>query len=323
MVGQYQEKEVTLDRIKPGPHQARRVFDRRAMGELVQSIQESGLINPPIVFAENGHYCLLAGERRSRALCAIALATDLVPMGKAIDLVCGENAWEVLAGYPVLARIQVPIRVAPHELDLEVVSAVENLQRVDLNPIEEGETYRGLLKRYKSLARVSRLTGRSAGLIKARVAALDLDEEIRQYMAQGQLSKDAQVIEALLSLPTAEVRLQLARRFVEKSASIRMIVAACEKVNKALEQTGPALKPLASVPVSQVSIQVSPTKSVVAAPVPPTRCFCPDCANLIQSLAEELCGECMAQGLSAKCLQCPGVIEFIETLMKRAEGQHV
>jgi ParB family chromosome partitioning protein len=314
-----QERKTTLDKIKPGPQQVRQKFEAGSMSELVDSIRQHSLLNPPIVYAENGHYRLLAGERRSRAMCAIALSTDLVPLDEAIELVCRDDAWEVLGTYPILKRVEVRVRVAPEQMDRESVAVVENLQREDLTLVEEGRAYERLLKIHKSLNRVSKLCGKSQGYIKSRMDILKLDPEIMGYMESGQISKDSHVTKALLELPE-ETRLQLARRFAEKGASIEVIVRSVAKVKQTLDQAVVVAPPAARVAVQQAEVKR------VQLPAPETiavRCFCPACAEEIRAMAEELCGPCAANGLTARCLSCPGLIEFVESLIKRVNCDDV
>lgn len=311
---QFPEKTTTLNKIKPGPQQVRRKFEPEAMMEMVRTIRESGLLNPPIVYAENGHYLLLAGERRTRALNALALITDGYSEAEAVTLVCQDKAWDNLEQATIRSRIAVPVRIVPAEMDLEAISLIENLQRVNLNAIEEAEGYHKLYLKYnKNVRQVAKVTGKSALLIEARLALLELEPEIQEYMAKKQLSKDVQVTKELLSLP-AETRLQLARRFVEKGSSIKAIVAACRKVRDALAQTQKPERVV--VAVKEATVTIAP---VVVAPVQ-VRCFCPGCAGLVQGLAEELCAGCLEGGLSPECLNCPGVIEFVEGLIKRVNG---
>lgn len=307
----YPERETTLDKVLPGEFQTRKSYDISKMTELVQSIQAQGVINPPVVATENGHYRLLAGERRTRALNALALMADGWGIAEAVALVCQDKAWDNLAAAKIRSRIAVHVRVAPADANLEVISAIENLQRVDLNCIEEAEAYRRMLAVYKTINRVAKETGRSALLIKTRLKALDLESEIQGYMADGRLSKDDRVIEALLSLPTPEVRLQLAHRFVERGTTIKAVELACKKVNDALAQTA---IPSVRVPVGQAVI--GPAAPPPAPPIEPVKAFCPDCADLVNRLAEELCQGCQ-NGLSSKCAACPGVLEFIEGLIRR------
>src|SRR5512136_728005 len=105
--------ETTLAQIRPGPFQHRQAFDRERLAGLAQSIRANGLVNPPIVFAENGHYRLISGERRWRALCALAL-TGLAPE-QAAELVCRPDAPRQLLeqwGH-ALGQAPVTVRLAP------------------------------------------------------------------------------------------------------------------------------------------------------------------------------------------------------------------
>jgi ParB-like chromosome segregation protein Spo0J len=307
------EFETTLDKIRPGQYQTRRVYDVEKMAGLIQTIGEKGLINPPIVFGVDGYYYLLAGERRSRGLCALALMAAGWGQKEAVSLVCRDDTWELLAGYAsVLSQVTVRVRVAPGTLDLEEISLIENIQREDLRPSEEGRALKALLKKYKNLTRLSRAVGRSTGYIEARMGLLDLDAEIRDYIDRKQLSKDTRVTKALLSLPE-DIRLPYARRFVERGSTIKQVESACRKVLKLLEATQMSQKSAATVPIAQARV-ISPVAETV---VERRVCLCEQCATIINELAEELCNGCSG-GLTEKCLTCPGVVEFIDGLVRAA-----
>ena len=95
-----EEIVISLAQMKPGPFQNRQTFDRLKMAGLAQSIQVEGLIHPPIVGLIAGEHRLLAGERRWRALCALAVAgAQAMSLDSALDLVCQAD-WSIeLVGY--------------------------------------------------------------------------------------------------------------------------------------------------------------------------------------------------------------------------------
>jgi hypothetical protein len=104
---QFPQQTTTLNQIKPGPFQARHTFIPDKLLGLARSIQSGGLIDPPIVFSENGHFNLLGGERRWRALCALAIAQQLGGLEAAIEAVCQSDAPHWLAQQAALTKATV------------------------------------------------------------------------------------------------------------------------------------------------------------------------------------------------------------------------
>jgi ParB family chromosome partitioning protein len=185
-------EEVDLDLIVPNPHQPRAAFSEASLQELVQSIREHGVIQPLIVSAGDspGVYQLIAGERRLRAA--------------------------RLAG---LERVPVVVKEAADRELLEI-ALVENLQREDLNALEEARAYRRLadefgLTQEAIAARVSR----SRTAVANSIRLLGLSDEIKGSLAGGEISEGH--ARALLGLDSEAARREAWRRVVDRGLTVR------------------------------------------------------------------------------------------------------
>jgi len=240
-----EEGITSLAQLKPGPFQNRQTFDRLKMAGLAQSIQTEGLIHPPIVCLIEGEYRLLAGERRWRALCALALAgAQAMSLDNALDLVC-QTDWPtqldqyagILAAHPLPVRLDVsadPER--RHHL-----SVIDNFQHAGLNPIEEARDFQSLKTAYGySDRQVARVVGASEAHIKSRLRLLELDDPIQALVAQGQLPRDRRVADALLAIPEPEARLKMAHYHAQRKSAIKVIVGACQRLVAELAAAPPA-----------------------------------------------------------------------------------
>ena len=201
-------QSVALTQVVPSPLQPRTTFIPEHLAELVASIRENGIIQPLIVRRVNGLLELIAGERRWRA-----------------------------AGQAGLKEVPVIIREAT---DLEVLefALVENLQREDLNPIEEALAYKRLAEEFKLLQEeIAKKVGKSRAAVANTMRLLELDAELQSHLVQGRLSVGH--AKALLGLRTAEDRRHLALQVMKKSLSVR---ATEDLVNARLTQTGKTRK---------------------------------------------------------------------------------
>jgi ParB family chromosome partitioning protein len=305
---------VPLSKIRPGPFQNRAHFNPAALLELAQSIQAEGVINPPLVRSENGHYPLLAGERRWRACCALAIATEpYIDLAQAIEFVAAPNAAAVINDYDdILSRITIAVRcTAASPQNQHQISIIENHQRENLNPIEEARDYASLRDQYGYTApQIARIVGKSDPLIYSRLRLLDLDPSIQELVMAGKLPKSDPVIQALLSIPESAIRIRLAQKFAERNTAAKSIVASCKRTLALLQHTQQNSEPPLAVPIARSRL----VQAVPSSPAHPP--LCPDCIDRINALAEELCGQCYINGLTAECLHCPGVLEFITGLLK-------
>jgi len=188
-------REVSIDRIRPNPFQPRTAFDAEALEELTRSIEENGLIQPLVVrSAGDGFYELIAGERRFLA--------------------------SKQAG---LTAVPVHIRQATRREMLEV-ALVENLQREDLNPLEEAEAFQRLATEFGlTQEEIATRVGKSRTAITNSLRLLGLEQDLKQLIVQGHLS--AGHARALLVLPPGESRQRLAREIRDKGLSVRQAEA--------------------------------------------------------------------------------------------------
>ena len=218
-----QQNEVAIDLISPNPKQPRTVFDEQAMSELVASIKEIGILQPPVVRQTSpGRYELIMGERRFRAA--------------------------KLAG---LRSIPVIIRQTPdNELLREAL--IENIHRSQLNPLEEAAAYTQLLQDFNCTHdELAQKLGRSRPLISNTMRLLNLPASVQSRVASGVIS--AGHARALLGLSNEADIDRLAKRIVAEGLSVRAteeIIAAispksANKSKKKSSGTSPEVKEIA------------------------------------------------------------------------------
>jgi ParB family chromosome partitioning protein len=184
---------IPLDRIRKSPWQPRRVFAPEAFSELVQSVKERGVLQPLLVRrAGTDHYELIAGERRFRA--AQEAGQSDVPA--VIMDVSDREALEI--------------------------ALVENLQREDLNPIEEAEGYQALLDKFHmTQEQIAERVGKARATVANALRLLGLPATVRQAVAEGRLpGGHAKVI---LGLEIAREQELLAERVLEEGLSVRAL----------------------------------------------------------------------------------------------------
>ena len=185
-------EEVAISRISPSPWQPRSIFKAEALVELVDSIKAHGILQPLIVRQVNDQYELIAGERRLRA----AEAAELT---------------------------HVPIRLieATDEKALQF-ALIENLQREDLNPIEEAEGYALLQKKFGlTQEQVAAEVGKARASIANALRLLDLSDSIRKHVSDGLLSVGH--AKALLALTSESDREMLAKQAIKEGLTVRAL----------------------------------------------------------------------------------------------------
>jgi ParB family chromosome partitioning protein len=181
---------VSLTNIIPSPLQPRREFDRDSLEELIDSIRQRGIIQPLIVRQTNDGFELIAGERRWRAAKEVGLTEVPVIVRQASDL-------EVL------------------ELAL-----IENLQRADLNPIEEAEAYARLAGEFGMRQDdIAQKVGRSRASVANAMRLLDLDQQVQTWVVQGLLSVGHAKV--LLGLKSHEEQRAVADAVLRQSSTVR------------------------------------------------------------------------------------------------------
>ncbi|MHC4481993.1 MAG: ParB/RepB/Spo0J family partition protein [Planctomycetota bacterium] len=185
-------QEVSIDSISPNPYQARTVWNDQDLADLAESIRANGVIQPIIVRPAGVGYQLIAGERRFRAAQLASLTT-----------------------------IPAVVRAASDE-DLLELALVENIHRTDLNPIERAKAYQNYLNTLSlTQAEAAQRLGEDRSVIANYLRLLDLPDEIKQMLAQGQLTMGH--ARAILALPTDELRRKLANRAMAGRLSVREV----------------------------------------------------------------------------------------------------
>ena len=186
-----QQNEVSINSISPNPRQPRTVFDETALNELIASIKEIGILQPPVVRQTSpGKYELVMGERRFRAAKAAGLKS-----------------------IPVIIR-QTP----DNELLREAL--IENIHRSQLNPLEEGAAYAQLLNDFNCTHdELATKLGRSRPLISNTMRLLNLPPTVQRKVAAGIIS--AGHARALLGLTNESEIEKLANRIVSEGLSVR------------------------------------------------------------------------------------------------------
>jgi ParB family chromosome partitioning protein len=172
-------QNIPVDQIDPNPHQPRTFFDHTALEDLVNSIKEHGVLQPVVVTMKpDGRFELIVGERRLRA--------------------------SKIAG---LGTIPAIVRSATEQQKMEL-ALIENVQRSDLNPIEEARAYIRLMEEFgMTQDDVGRRVGKSRPQVGNTIRLLQLPEQIRHALEERRIS--ASNARTLLSLPTEEERLQM------------------------------------------------------------------------------------------------------------------
>lgn len=182
--------ELSIELISPNPDQPRTDIDEDAVAELSDSIAKRGLLQPIIVRPLGEGYQIIAGERRWRA--------------------------SRLAGLE-----KVPVRVlAVSEVESLELALIENLQREDLNPIEEARGFRRLLSVHQmTQAELADKVSKSRSAVTNALRLLDLPDEAQELVYQGRMSPGH--ARAVLSVPDEDARLRLANKIVEEGLSVR------------------------------------------------------------------------------------------------------
>ena len=239
-----QLQELLLTSIVPNPRQPRRDFDDAQVKELADSIRSEGLLQPIVVRKVKDGYELIAGERRFRAFKLIGQKT-------------------------ITARI-----LEASDASSAVLALIENLQRADLNAIDEALGFASLMRDFSlTQEAVADRLGKPRASIANSVRLLALDNELQAYVRKGQLS--AGHAKALLGIENVAHRVQVARLVIEKGLSVRATEAEVKKLastkktdRKQAVQTAVAdvQKRLASHFAAPVSVVRKGTKGSISIP---------------------------------------------------------
>jgi ParB family chromosome partitioning protein len=182
--------EIKISQIKPNPNQPRSDFSEEKIAELMRSIEKDGLLQPVLVRPEGSDYQLVAGERRWQA--------------------CKRLGFKTIAAKIIIAN----------DIETQEIALVENLQRDNLNAIEEARGYQRLIDLKGCKQReVAEAVSKNETTISNALRLLKLPEEVQDLMFDGLLTSGHG--RAILSIPEEEGRIRLAKKIVDESLSVR------------------------------------------------------------------------------------------------------
>ncbi|MBN2497688.1 MAG: ParB/RepB/Spo0J family partition protein [Deltaproteobacteria bacterium] len=193
--------ECPVESLTPNEKQPRQSFDEAKLRELTESVRSQGVIQPLVVRADGGRYQIVAGERRWRAARLAGLKT-------------------------------VPVVVKDlGESQMIEIALIENIQREDLNPLEEAEAYRQLVDEYGlTQEQLAKRVGRQRSTVANALRLLKLPEDVQNYLLTGELSMGH--ARALLGLENSSAQKAMARKVVRGQLSVR----ACEDLVRGGQQ---------------------------------------------------------------------------------------
>ena len=197
-----------IEEIKPNPHQPRKNFVDEQLKELVDSIREKGILQPLIVRRKSDGFELIAGERRWRAAQKAGMK-------------------------------EVPIIIKDvSESEMVELSLIENIQREDLNPIEEAEAFKGLMEQFHlTQEEISKKVGKDRATIANTIRLLKLPPEIKQSLTDGKITMGH--ARAFLSLEGADKQRFVLKKLLSSGLSVRQIE---NLVRKLRSKASPARK---------------------------------------------------------------------------------
>ena len=196
------QNNILMSRITPNPNQPRKVFDEKALKQLAQSIDEKGLISPITVKASNNKYIIVAGERRFRA-------------------------HQLLKRKKILAYII----DADSSKDIMYMALIENIQREDLNAIEQAKAYQYLKDNLgSSITEIAKTVGKSRPAVSNSLRLLNLPIEIQESILKNQIN--AGQARAILQKKTSQGMILLWRRLLKEKMSVRKVEAAASNNTK-------------------------------------------------------------------------------------------
>jgi len=206
--------EIDIDLIEPNPQQPRTRFAEAELNDLANSIRSNGIVQPIVVRSHGGRYQIIAGERRWRA-----------------------------AQKAALRRVPVVVKEIPDEKLLEL-ALVENIQRQELNPIEEAVAYRKLIDSIGlTQEQVAERVGKERTLITTTMRLLKLPEDVQRYIIEGKLSLSHG--RALLMTDDPTMQKAIAKKALDEDLSVR-------ETERAVKRSGAASERAASVKKSIV-----------------------------------------------------------------------
>tara|TARA_B100000902_G_scaffold196911_1_gene188038 strand:- start:2439 stop:3272 length:834 start_codon:yes stop_codon:yes gene_type:complete len=208
----FSQSSILISKIKPNPNQPRKSFEDKSLKQLAQSIEEKGLITPITVKQDDNKYVIVAGERRYRA-------------------------HKLLKKKRILAYVI----DAESNKDLMYMALIENIQREDLNPIEEAKGYRYLQDNLKSsITEIAKTVGKSRPAVSNTLRLLKLPSQIQDSILKGEIN--AGQARAILQNKTTQGMIQFWKKLLKEKMSVRRTESLVTKNKK----TSPQLQSIQS-----------------------------------------------------------------------------
>ncbi|MEH7123456.1 ParB/RepB/Spo0J family partition protein [Bacillus sp. JJ1532] len=199
-------REINLKELRPNPYQPRKIFEKEAIEELTQSILEHGILQPIIARKSLKGYEIVVGERRYRAAKAAKLET-----------------------VPVVVR-------ELNEQQMMELAVLENLQREDLTPIEEGAAYQLLMEKLKiTQEELAKRLGKSRPHIANHIRLLSLPPKIQTLISEGKITMGHG--RALLGLRSKEKLMVLVEKIIKDNLNVRQLEQLIQQLNNVSRET--------------------------------------------------------------------------------------
>lgn len=198
--------EVDINQVSPDKDQPRKNFDEEKLEQLANSIKEHGVIQPILVRKEENYYKIIAGERRWRAA--------------------------RIAG---LKKIPILEKVLDKKQTMEI-SLIENLQREDLNPVEEAKAYKRLIEEFNVTQEdIAKRIGKSRPAISNTMRLLSLDDRVLNYLIDGTLTEGHG--KTIASIENKDVQFEIAKRVIDEGLNVRQTEALIKNINNGKNKT--------------------------------------------------------------------------------------
>lgn len=193
--------EVDINYIAPNEKQPRKYFDEDKLNALSQSIKEKGVIQPILVTKDGEYYTIIAGERRWRAA--------------------------KIAGLKKIPVIEKKLS----DIEVMEISLIENLQREDLNPMEEAMAYKRLVEDFSlTQEEIANRVGKSRPAIANSLRLLNLDSRVANYIVEGTLSEGHGRM--LVSIDKKDLQYEIAKKIIDESLNVRQTERLIKKLNE-------------------------------------------------------------------------------------------
>lgn len=227
-------RELSVHEISPNKDQPRKTFDKGSIEDLARSIKEHGIIQPIVVRKKEFYYEIVAGERRWRAAKSIGL--KVIPaIIKTID-----------------------------DFEVSQIALIENIQRENLNPIEEAIAFKKILDEHRlTQEKIAELLGKSRSYVANIIRLLNLDQKVKDLILDNKLTGGHG--RTLLGLKRHEDQIKLADLILEKNLSVRQTESLVKKFNtdlkhKPVEKTDTMIKSVEESLMSSLGTKVQITK---------------------------------------------------------------